>query len=254
MATYKKRGHKAANKKERDEAIEKQSTTAGVFNTLDESASKTEQWVAKNQKHIFIVIGIVALIALIYVSYQQFIVGPKDKEAAEEFYMAENYFVAAQNSTAKDSLYNLALNGGDGKYGFLGIIDNYGGTDTGNLAKYYAGMAYMNLNNPQEAIKYLKEYKTKEAVTGALAKGNIGDAYASLGQKEEALKFYKQAASFKENEFTSPVYLLKAAKIALLLKNNKEALTHLKKIKTDYPNSPEAGQVDILIARAEAGN
>src|SRR5690554_5938787 len=145
MATYKKRGHKPANKKERDEAIEQQSATAGVFNTLDESASKTEKWVAKNQKHIFTFIGVIALGALIYMGYQQFISAPKEKEAAAELFQAENYFKAAENTTAKDSIYNLALHGGDGKYGFLKIIENYGNTPSGNLAKYYAGMTYMNL-------------------------------------------------------------------------------------------------------------
>lgn len=253
MATYKKRGYKPASKKERDKAIEEQSTTAGVFNTLDESASKTEQWVAKNQKHIFTFIGAVALIALVYVSYQHFILGPKDKEAAAEFYQAESYFLAAQNSPAKDSLYQLALHGGDGKFGLLRIVEDYGSTATGNIAKYYAGMAYMNTNQPQEAIKYLQGYKTKEAITGALALGNMGDAYASLGQKEEALKYYKKAASFNENEFTTPLYLLKAAKLALLTKNYPEALQHLNKIQNDFPASTEANQVASLIAQAEAG-
>ena len=60
MATYNKRGYKAS--KEKEEKLDsnyiektpivedKDSTTAGVFNTLDISASKTEAWVEKNQK------------------------------------------------------------------------------------------------------------------------------------------------------------------------------------------------------------
>ena len=54
MATYKKRGYKPKNKVEEVEQIEDQSTTAEVFNTLDETASKTEEWVAANQKYIFL--------------------------------------------------------------------------------------------------------------------------------------------------------------------------------------------------------
>ena len=59
MATYKKRGYKPKTKKEKVEAIEENSTTAEVFNTLDESASKTEEWVVKNQNIIFGVIGFI---------------------------------------------------------------------------------------------------------------------------------------------------------------------------------------------------
>ena len=56
MATYKKRGYKPKTKDDKRSAIEDQSTTAEVFNTLDEGASKTEEWVVKNQKYIFIII------------------------------------------------------------------------------------------------------------------------------------------------------------------------------------------------------
>lgn len=54
MATYNKRGYKAPKPKEEKEQVEviedinideSQSTTAGVFNTLDETASKTEAFV-----------------------------------------------------------------------------------------------------------------------------------------------------------------------------------------------------------------
>ena len=53
MATYKKRGYKPKTKEEKVEAVEEHSTTAEVFNTLDETASKTEEWVAKI-KNIFL--------------------------------------------------------------------------------------------------------------------------------------------------------------------------------------------------------
>ena len=45
MATYKKKGYKRKNK----DLNQKQSTTAEVFDTLDQSASSTEKIVAKYQ-------------------------------------------------------------------------------------------------------------------------------------------------------------------------------------------------------------
>ena len=56
MATYKKRGYKPNTKVEKEIEVEDNSTTAEVFNTLDETASKTEAFVEKNQKYIFIII------------------------------------------------------------------------------------------------------------------------------------------------------------------------------------------------------
>jgi len=115
MATYKKRGYKAKNIEEEIEQIEDNSTTAEVFNTLDESASKTEEWVADNQKYIFIIVGVVVAIILAWLGYQKYIQEPKEQEASNEIFRAQQYFDEAlnSNSTLSDSLYTLALQGGE---------------------------------------------------------------------------------------------------------------------------------------------
>ena len=137
MATYKKRGHKPKNKAEEASFDEQNSTTAEVFSSLDVGASKTEEWVARNQNYILGVIGVIAVGVLGYLAYQQFIVQPKDNNAANElFYPQEHFNQALADETAKDSLFTLALEGVDGKYGFIDIITNYSGTKSANLAKY----------------------------------------------------------------------------------------------------------------------
>ena len=167
-------------------------------------------------------------------------------------FQAQSYFEQALNASEKDSLFQLSLKGGQGKYGFLDIIENYSSTDAANLSRYYAGMAYLNLKNYKEAISYLDAFKSDDIILGPMAKGAIGDAFVQLKQNEEALKYYKQAASMNDNEFTTPKYLLKAAIIALQLNNAKEALIHLNKIKTEYPTALEANQLEMHIGKAEA--
>ena len=81
MATYKKRGGKPTTKADKDAKIEEGSTTAEVFNTLDEGASKTEAWIEKNQKGILGFIIVVAVCVLGYFAYDQYIKGPKETEA-----------------------------------------------------------------------------------------------------------------------------------------------------------------------------
>lgn len=252
MATYKKRGNKPQTKEEKKDAIEAQSATAEVFNTLDEGASKTEEWVAKNQKYIIIVVGIIAVAVLGYLAFQEYVQKPKQLEASNEMFQAQSYFEQAINAPQNDSLFQLSLKGGQGKYGFLDIIENYSGTDAANLSNYYAGMAYLNTKNYKEAISHLDAFKSDDAILGPMAKGAIGDAFVQLNQNEEALKYYKQAASMNDNEFTTPKYLLKAAIIALQMNNAKEALIHLNKIKTEYPTAVEANQLEMHIGKAEA--
>ena len=253
MATYKKRGYKPKTKEEKVEIEEQNSTTAEVFSTLDESASRTEQWVSNNQNYILGVIGVVAVAVLGYIGYTQWVQNPKEELAANDLYYPQQYFDQAfQNESSKDSLLQLSLEGGNGKFGLLEIIEEYPGTKAADLARYSAGMAYLNLDNYQEAISYLEEYSSNDEILGALAKGGIGDAFAELGQPAEALEYYANAFSHSDNDFTTPRFLFKAAVIAIETDKNSQALDYLKRIEEDYPNSDEANKVKALIALVES--
>lgn len=258
MATYNKRGYKQkAEKVEKqvEEVVEAEaldSTTADVFNTLDETASKTEDFVAKNQKYIFIIIGVVAVVVLGSLAFKTFVTKPKQEKAANSMYAAQKYFDQAVTGVAKDSLYNLALNGSGDKLGMLSIISEYGGTASGNLANYYAGTAYLRLKQYKKAIEYLSDFSSEDEVLAPLAKGNIGDAFVQLNQKEDALGYYEDAAKMRSNSFTTPLFLNKAGTLALSLGNASKALTYFKKIKEEFPTSTEAANVDVFIGKAQA--
>jgi tetratricopeptide (TPR) repeat protein len=252
MATYKKRGGKPKTKAEKEQNLEEGSTTAEVFNTLDEGASRTEAWVEKNQKYILGVIGAIAICVLGYLAFVEFIQKPKEIEATNEMFQAQTYFEEALTATAKDSLFNLSLNGGEGKYGFLDIIDNYGGTKAGNLAKYYAGMAYLNINNYKEAINYLDDFSSDDAIVGPLAKGAIGDSFVQLGQDDKALAYYEAAAAMNKNDFTTPRFLLKAGLTAMKLGKADKAINHFTEITEKYPDSQQFAKATANIGKAQA--
>ncbi len=256
MATYKKKGHKPTTKEDRRKKVEEESTTAEVFNTLDEGANKTEEWVAHNQKYIYVIVGLAALIILGYLGFSKFIQEPKEQEAANEMFQAQEYFnQALDNSGAQsDSLYNMALLGGQGKFGFLDIIDEYGSTNAANLANYYAGFAYLNTNRYREAIEYLEDFKSDDEILAPLATAGIGDAFLQLNQPEEALNYYEKAASMRSNSFSTPKALLKAAITAIKLGKGEDAAKHLNRIKNEFDGTPEAEQVPVYLGRAQAMN
>jgi len=253
MATYKKRGYKPKTKAEKELELEDGSATAEVFKTLDKGASKTEAWVEKNQKVIFGLVSVVALCVLGYLLYQKFYQEPQQMEASNEMFQAQSFFTEALNATTgQDSLYNLALNGRAGKYGFVDIADKYSGTDAGNQANYYAGMSYLSIKKYQEAINYLDKYKGGDEMTGPLAKGAIGDAFTQLNQPDEALKYYKEAASMRSNDVTTPRFLLKAGITALALGKSDEALKYFTTITEEYEDSAEAVKAKTYKGQAES--
>lgn len=262
MATYNKRGYKP--EKEKQEKLDntfiedtpnidaKDSATAKAFDTLDQTASRTEDFVARNQKYILGFLGAVAIATIGYLLYQKFVVGPNEEEAADEIFVAQqNFQKAVDATTAQDSLFNLVLKGSDGKLGAVDVAKQYSGTDAANLANYYAGISYLNLGKYKEAIEYLEKFSSKDLIVGSIAKGAIGDAFAQRNQPKEALEYYVKAAQLNENEFTSPRFLLKAGKTAYALGNKADALKYFTEIKEKYETSQEAQNIDALIGMVQ---
>lgn len=248
MATYKKTGSKP---KKSQNKIEEQSTTAEVFNTLDETASKSEQFIIKHQKVIFGTLAAVVVLILGYLAYQKYVQAPNEKEAADELAFPKAYFEdASVNTVAADSLYTLAIEGADGKYGFVDIASEYSGTKAGNLANYYAGISFLKLKNYQEAIEYLEKFSSNDELLAPVAKGAIGDAFADINQFDDALDYYLKAANLRDNNFSTPLFLFKAGNIALEIGDNSKALEVFNRIKKDYPDSAEAKNIDIYINKA----
>ena len=254
MATYKKRGAKKSIAPNKQDEIVTDSTTAEVFETLDTTANKTEEFVVKYQNLILGFIGVVAIGVLGYLGYTNFVVEPKAKEAVSELNQAQYYFELAVNSVDSDSLYRRALNGGEGKYGFLDIIENYKGTPAAKLAKYSAGMAYLNLKQYENAIAYLDEFSADDVLLSALAKGAIGDAYAQLGQVDKAFNYYIEASKINNNMYSTTKYLYKAAMLGAENGKRNQAIEFLNRIENEYPKSEEAKWVAVQKGKLEHMN
>ncbi len=226
--------------------MSKETTTKANENLkeVEHVLTSAELFFEKNAKLISIVFGAAVVLALLLLATHRFYTIPRQAKAKEQIFTAEQYF-------EKDS-FNLALNG-DGNYpGVLDIIDNYGSTPAGNLAKYYAGISFLHVGKYKEAIEYLEKFKSDDLLLKPVATGAIGDAYAELGNKEKALKYYIEASETKSNNFTSPIYLLKAARMQEMMGNKEKALSTYKSIKEKYGDSNEARLADKYIARLTA--
>lgn len=211
---------------------------------ITEKIDKAEHYVQENKKSLTIIGGAVAVVVLGYFAYNNFIVAPQEKEAQSNMFYAEQYFQL-------DSV-NLALNGDGNHQGFLEIIDNYGSSKSANLAHYYTGICYLKKGEYENAIEHLSDYDAEDDITGAIALGGIGDANLELGNKDDALKYYKKAAGWDKNQFTAPLYMMKAAMVYEMNNDYKSAAGLYEKIKIDFPTSTEARDIDKYLARAQA--
>ena len=252
MATYKKRGYKPKNKNEEQQVDNMDSTTAEVFNTLDETASKSEQWIEKNSKVLFSALVSIVVIFLAFLGYNKYITEPNELEASNELAFPRKYFdEAATAGSGIDSLINLGLEGADGRYGFLDIAESFSGTDAGNLANYYAGVSYLQLKDYENAIAYLSKFDSDDEMLGPVSLGAIGDAFSDIDQQKDALEYYEKAANKRNNEFTTPLFLYKAGQTAMLLEDYSKAEELFTKIKKSYSKSDQGKDVEKFINAAK---
>lgn len=176
-------------------------------------------------------------------AYQHFVVKPKESQAVEAMFRAEEYY-------RMDSV-NLALKGDGTNPGFEKIADKYSGTKAGDLANFYAGSCYLKLNDYEKAVKYLKSFSSGSDLVQARAYKLLGDAYADWGKNEDALSSYKKAGRhFAKDEANSPEYLFTAAYFAdRVMKNKDEAVKLYKEIKEKFPRSQQAFDADNYLAQ-----
>jgi tetratricopeptide (TPR) repeat protein len=223
-------------------AKNKKDVNPPTISSVEETLSRTEHYLEENYKPLLIGLGvIVLLVGLGWLG--KFYFNKRNNEAQSQMFQAERYL-------EKDSL-KLALNG-DGNYlGFLDIARDYKFTNSGNLARYSAGICYLHLGNYKEAIEFLNKYSKKDKLIGSLAIGATGDAYVELGDLEKGVSKYIEAADFARNSFNTPLFLMKAGELYELKGKFPEALKLYERIENQYPESTEGTTIEKYIARVK---
>ena len=221
----------------------KELKTTDEFENVEHVLTSSEAFVEKYQKQILYGLGAVAAVVVAVLAISNFYVAPRQNAAANEMYKSQAYFAA-------DS-FQVALQGdGFESIGFEEISSSYSITPSGNLAKAYAGICYYNLQDYEQALKFLSQYDGDDNYFSIAVIGLIGDCYAELEESSNAIKFFNKAAD-AENDVLTPLYLKKAAVLYELEGANDKALKNYLKIKDNYPMSSEAQEVDKYIARLQ---
>lgn len=191
-------------------------------------------------------VGVVVAAALVvtvgWYGYKKLIVEPKEKKAEAAIATAQQYF-------AVDS-FNTALNGDGMNKGFLAVEKSFSGTQVGNLAKYYAGVCYLQTGNFAKAVSELKSFNTDSKPVQMMAYGALGDAYSEQKSNSAAIDSYKKAAeTFPDDEANASEYLFRAAALSEVTGNTKGAVALYKDLKEKFPNTQRGAAADKYIYR-----
>jgi len=207
-------------------------------------ASHAGGFVRENQKSLIFIGAAIIVMVLLYLGYQKLYLAPREDTADTQMYAAQDWW--------KNKEWDKAIKGDAGYPGFEKIIAEYSNTKAANLAYYYLGIAYLNKGDYRKAVDNLTNYRGNDSMIAAEALGGTGDAYVEMKDYDKASTYFKKAADKAGNKFLSPIYLKKLGLVYETQKDYKSAADTYKKIKTDYPESNEAQNMDAYIARAEA--
>ena len=203
---------------------------------VDAAMSKTELWLEKNQKNImYVLIAIVLVVAAVW---------------------GWNYYSDKQNASAEDEIYSAQFLFDEGDYqqaleGFEAVIDKYGNTNEGNLARAYAGLCYMNLGDNEAAAGYLDNYTGKDNVIAPAVLSALGDCYVNLDKNADAAKVFEKAAKMADNAEFTPLFLKKAGLAYEAAGDKENALRVYQNIRDNWFETTIGQVVDKYIVRVQ---
>ncbi len=203
---------------------------------------RVQQFHSRYKTYIYggLVAAVLILIASVtyYYHYQS-----QEKKAQQLLGFAEQHF--------RNGEYQKALTGEGAEYtiGLRSIMQRYSGTKSANLSHYYAAIAEYKLGNTQQALQYIEDYSPPEGILGVGPIAFHGMLFNEIGEHARAAKKYEKAASWSDNESTTPYNLYKAANAHFEAGNYTSARRIADRVISDYEQSSHAEKAKKLKGR-----
>lgn len=215
--------------------------TKPVDNTVqevDEAISKSEQFIEKNRNNIiYVMLAIVVLVVAVW--GWNALSNSNNAKAQNEIYPSQFLFEQGDFQNAVE--------------GFEAIIDEYGSTKAGNVARLYAGLCYKELGQYDKAESYLNDFNANDAVMAPSALIALGNCYVDQENPDykKAATTFEKAANAANNAIYTPLALKKAGLAYEAAGDNAAALKAYEQIKNNWAETATAATIDKYIARVK---
>lgn len=210
---------------------------------VQEALSKSEAFIEQYRKQLVIGVAVVVAVVVAVILFNTYYLAPREQEAQEALLPAVAAF--------ENDQYEVALRGDESFDGFEAIVDEYGLTDAGELAAYYAGVCAYQLGEYEVAVDYLGKFDNASVNLAPAARMLQGDAYCNLEEYKKAAKCFEKAAD-SESALVAPRALKKAGLAYEALGDYAKAVKAYTTIKEKYFQSQEAADIEKYIVRAAA--
>jgi tetratricopeptide (TPR) repeat protein len=147
--------------------------------------------------------------------------------------------------------YQVAVDGRPerGVMGLKAIVDNYGGTHSGELARFYLANAYFQMNKIDLAKEEFDDFGGDDAFLEASATAGLAACFEKEGDLEKAASLFEKAAGKLGEGALVPEYLNSAGRCYASAGEKDKALSLYKRLKKEFPTSNPGREADRYITQ-----
>lgn len=136
--------------------------------------------------------------------------------------------------------------------GLKQIVDNFGNTEQGEIAKIYLANSYIVLNKLEEAFQLYDDYSGSNPLLKATSLAGKASYYETKKEYEKAVDLYKDAARVSISNPSTPDYLLRAGINLLRIGKKEDAKSIFEEIKKEFTSSMAAQEIDRYLFQTES--
>lgn len=210
--------------------------------TLVTSFYKTQEFVEEHKQKLIIGIGALAVLILAITWF----VNKKSED---------NLIAAAKLSQIvpafEQGQFQKAIDGEPGTQleGFKSIVDEFDGTEQGELAKIYLANSYYSLGKYDDALEAFSDYSGDSKIHQATAYAGMAACYEMSNDFGKAADYYKKAANYYILKSQSSEFLLNAGINYIKSGQKDNAKEVLEMIKKDYKSTNAAREVEKYLSQ-----
>lgn len=189
----------------------------------------------KTLRYSITAVVIVVLVVVFYINNQK----ANIEKASADLGKVYQYFDNGQYQVAIDGVPERNIPG------LKAIVENYGGSTAGELARFYLANSYYQIGKYDEALEEFEAFSPTVELLVISRLSGIAACYEAKGEYARAAEFFEQAVGVNTNDVNAAENLNSAARNFALAGESERALDLYRKLKKNYPTTSygrEAGR------------
>ncbi len=193
---------------------------------------EAKNWIDKeeNKRKVYIGVGIIA--ALVIATF--FYINHKKKMNDEA-----EIKLSAVMSFYDQSKFQQAIDGDPAENitGFKDIVNEYGGSESGQTAKFFLADCQYNLKDYDNALKNYDDYSGSREILKASALAGMGSIYEIKGDLKKAAEYYEKASKVNKDLVFNQEYIFYSIRCYSHAGDREDAKRLFSALKDKFPKS-----------------